>query len=189
MKTDFKYLLRTAEGLGCTSLASKVLNDDNFKTCSGSHHESAHHYGDHGLLRHTYEVVRLCLDISKMYEDIHNIRTDELYLSALYHDYGKIWDYVKTSDGKWTACDHRRKIHHISRSNVEWVRHATFMNADTNLIDRVSHNILSHHGSRECGSPIAPHSREAWILHLSDTISARVDDCDRIDIVKINKNG
>jgi 23S rRNA maturation-related 3'-5' exoribonuclease YhaM len=181
-------LRRTAETLGCVDLASKVLDDKNFRIWSGSHHRRAHHYGDGGLLTHTFEVVTLSLNTAHLYSDIHKIDYKQLFLSALYHDYGKLWDYDRGEDGEWVTRNHRRKIHHISRSNVEWVRWAIAMGADDELIDAVSHNILSHHGSRECGSPVAPYTREAWILHLSDSMSARVDDCDRLDLVKINKN-
>jgi len=181
-------LRRAAETLGCVDLASKVLDDVRFPKWSGSHHKLAHHYGEGGLLTHTFEVVTLSLNTAQLYSDIHKIDTKQLFLSALYHDYGKLWDYDLSEDGDWVTQNHRRKIHHISRSNVEWVRWAAAMGADEELIDAVSHNILSHHGSRECGSPIAPYTREAWILHLSDCMSARVDDCDRIDLVRINKN-
>ena len=36
--------------------------------------------------------------------------------------------------------------------------------------------ILSHHGKKEWGSPIEPQSQGAWILHLADMMSARVDE-------------
>jgi 23S rRNA maturation-related 3'-5' exoribonuclease YhaM len=177
-----------AETLSCVGLASKILDDKNFPIWSGSHHKRAHHYGDGGLLQHTFEVVALALNTAQLYSDIHKIDYKQLFLSALYHDYGKLWDYDRNEDGEWTPCMHRRKIHHISRSNVEWVKWATELRADETLIDSVSHNILSHHGSRECGSPIMPLTREAWILHLADSMSARIDDCDRLDLVTINKN-
>jgi 3'-5' exoribonuclease len=182
-------LRRTAETLGCVDLASKVLDDKNFRIWSGSHHKVAHHYGDGGLLTHTFEVVTLSLNTAYLYSDVHKINNKQLFLSALYHDYGKLWDYDRGEDGEWVPRNnHRRKIHHISRSNVEWVRWAIAMGADDELIDAVSHNILSHHGSRVYGSPVAPYTREAWILHLADSMSARIDDCDRLDLVTINKN-
>jgi 3'-5' exoribonuclease len=187
--TDYLAILcRTAETFGCVDLASKVLGDSNFSMWSGSHQQSGHHYGEGGLLKHTFEVVTIALYTAKMYSDCHQIDNKQLFLSALYHDYGKLWDYERGENGEWNTLSHRRKIHHISRSNVEWVRWAIAMNAESELIDSVSHNILSHHGSRECGSPVSPYTREAWILHLADSMSARIDDCDRLDLVTINKN-
>jgi 3'-5' exoribonuclease len=50
--------------------------------------------------------------------------------------------------------------------------------------DRVLHDILAHHGKREFGSPVAPRTRAAYLVHLCDSISARMNDCERIDAVK-----
>jgi 23S rRNA maturation-related 3'-5' exoribonuclease YhaM len=49
--------------------------------------------------------------------------------------------------------------------------------------DNIIHNILSHHGKREYGSPVSPATKEAWILHQADNLSARLDDCDKHDII------
>jgi 3'-5' exoribonuclease len=61
------------------------------------------------------------------------------------------------------------------------------MKVKPEIAERVTHNILSHHGQREWGSAVAPYSREAWILHLCDGLSARIDDCDRLDMTTVNK--
>jgi 23S rRNA maturation-related 3'-5' exoribonuclease YhaM len=56
-------------------------------------------------------------------------------------------------------------------------------NVDINQ-DNITHNILSHHGQRAYGSPVFPATREAWVLHLADNLSARLDDCDKHDRIK-----
>jgi 23S rRNA maturation-related 3'-5' exoribonuclease YhaM len=48
--------------------------------------------------------------------------------------------------------------------------------------DEVLHAILAHHGFQEFGSPVQPNSKVAWLLHLCDSISARMDDVDKMDI-------
>jgi 23S rRNA maturation-related 3'-5' exoribonuclease YhaM len=53
--------------------------------------------------------------------------------------------------------------------------------------DKVLHCILAHHGCRAWGSPVAPSTREAWLVHLADAISARADDCDRVDMLKVDQ--
>lgn len=176
-----------AELYHCEQIAGEVLTDPKFINGSGSIRKQAHHFGKGGLLKHTWEVVNLVLDNAKFYSFEHEINMKELFLSALFHDYGKAWDYVVNEDGTVSDTSHRRYIHHISRSAIEWEQIARQHSIEEDLRDRVTHNILSHHGRREWGSPIAPKSREAWILHLSDSISARVDDCDRIDLSKLNK--
>jgi 3'-5' exoribonuclease len=184
-----KSLLEMARSIGVTHTASKILNSPEFCCQSGSHRERAHHYGAGGLLKHTWEVCSLVLQTAAFYADQIKIDRQELFISALFHDYGKVWDYVREpSSGEYSANttnNHRRRIHHISRSAIEWEVIARELKLDENFIERVTHNILSHHGRREWGSPVAPLTREAWILHLCDSISARVDDCDKIDLVTV----
>jgi len=191
MAIDYRQeLWKMACALNVGKIAAEILNDVNFLHQSGCHHKPGHHYGEGGLLRHTWEVCSLCLQNAAFFLDRHpTIDLRELFLSALYHDYGKVWDYVcDPVTGEYSAdtpTKHRRKIHHISRSAIEWEMIARKLNLDLKLTERVTHNILSHHGQREWGSPVAPLTREAWILHLCDNISARVDDCDRLDLVSL----
>jgi 3'-5' exoribonuclease len=152
---------------------------------SGSSKSHQHHYGDGGLLRHTAEVIELCQK-SAEFSFLHKkeVEMNVLLLSALFHDVGKLWDYTKNESGEWVGTEHKRNIHHISRSAIEWNLIASRHNIPQDLIDKVTHCILSHHGQREWGSPVAPRSREAWILHLCDGLSARIDDCDKFDRIK-----
>jgi len=53
--------------------------------------------------------------------------------------------------------------------------------------DEVLHAILAHHNLREWGSPISPATRTAWLLHLCDSISARMDDGERIAEIRAPK--
>jgi 3'-5' exoribonuclease len=106
--------------------------------------------------------------------------------------------------GDWVKTKHARRIHHVSRGALlfqqacdmyndqfqeEWgnaskeVWDKAIENAEINeeIQENVTHAILSHHGRREWGSPVAPNTREAWILHLCDGMSARMYDCDTLD--------
>lgn len=130
-------------------------------------------------------MISLCMQTADFYKD-QTIDKEVLFIAALYHDLGKVWDYELT-DGRYTAAPHKRMIHHISRSAIEWEKIASKLKLPEAFIHTVTHCILSHHGQREWGSPVAPFSREAWILHLSDSMSARVDDCDRLDMVIIGR--
>lgn len=179
-----------ASQYGVEAIALEVLNNPGFLICSGAHCKIGHHYGEGGLLQHTWEVVSLCMRTVDFYIKAHpDLNPKEVYLSALFHDYGKIWDYTYDPVGlSWVPNLHRRTIHHIQRSAFEWQRLSSLHNVDEALKDRVTHNILSHHGSRAAGSSVPPYTREAYILHLSDCMSARVDDCDRIDISTLYKN-
>jgi hypothetical protein len=116
-------------------------------------------------------------------------------LAALFHDTGKMFDYElvehdTTTWGDpapeyWKPNDHRRLIYHVPRSALIWhdvIR--KFPELEAKYHDVVLHDILAHHGKREFGSPVAPKTRAAYLVHLCDSISARMDDCERIDAVK-----
>lgn len=157
-----------------------------FEYWSGSHKPDYHHYGQGGLIQHTSEVIDLGLHTLPLLHRIGEVDEIEFFLSALFHDTGKMYDYTSTDEqnNNWVPKEHKRLIHHIPRSLLIW--HdiiAKYPELNNQYHDRVAHNILSHHGSREFGSPVAPKTKEAWLLHLCDGISARMDDADRIDLV------
>ena len=182
-----KHLIDRANALGVYDIASVVIADPRFELWSGSSKEHQHHYGMGGLIQHTYEVVELCISnyiLLKL-----DVDRTELYLSALFHDCGKMWDYEPINEEytKWQGTEHKRTIHHISRSAIVWNQACAFHNFKYGkYADSVTHNILSHHGQREWGSPVMPKTKAAWLLHLCDGISARMNDADKWDFVKNN---
>ncbi len=166
-------------------LCAVVLDDYRFPIWSGSSKPHLHHYGKGGLIIHTSEVIKLCLSNNQLLNTGINERL--LFLAALFHDAGKMWDYapVDPTMVNWYGTEHKRKIHHISRSALVWsaASHPTSL---TQLeIDEVLHAILAHHGQREWGSPVRPATRLAWMLHLCDGISARMNDVDKIEAAHV----
>lgn len=199
--SDHVTLLRdTAARLGVSDIASHVLDDPRFAMWSASAHPYQHHYGDGGLARHTHEVVHLCLVNRATLAVIqpHEMPSErKVYLAALAHDYGKIWDYESAQHivdnlpfappsmtTVWRGTEAKRTIHHISRSAIEWSRAVDKYPAYRDIESDVLHAILSHHGQRAWGSPVSPKTRLAWLLHICDMMSARVNDADTMDVVK-----
>lgn len=179
--THIEYILNECKQLGISSHISPVVDNEKFHRWPAS--IDKHHADEGGLLRHTYEVLKSSLNMAKMY----SLSTDDkqiLAVSAVWHDYGKLWDYVWYNDiDKWKKSDHNRNIHHLPRSTIEWNKHAAD-NGENNswFTDEVTHCILSHHQLRQWGSNVFPNSKPAWILHCCDNISARMDDYDKISI-------
>lgn len=165
-------------------MANHILSDLRFPLWSGSSKPIQHHYGDGGLIQHTSEVVLLSLDMYDKFKDKYAMDKRIIFLSALFHDCGKMRDYKKISD-LWVPTNYRRLIHHLSRSAIEWSEASVYLPID--IREGVLHVILSHHGNRNAGSPVAPKTREAWIVHLCDGISARLNDADTWDVVKGNE--
>jgi 3'-5' exoribonuclease len=176
------YLKSLARELDVEHIANHVLCMTKFPIWSGSAQPNSHHYGKGGLLKHTAEVIHLSL-LNNLYfgENQPEKVVDRkiLYLAGLFHDTGKIWDYEPTTPDyvNWQCAPHKKRIHHISRSALVWHDAAIAEKVHTKLHDDVLHCILAHHGQRAWGSPVEPIDRAAWLLHLSDMISARMDDC------------
>lgn len=171
-----------ADNLGCRSLADAVLKDYRFSVWTGASKPHQHHYGEGRLAEHVLEVTEISLQNNEYFEQFgKGVDKTKLYLACLYHDVGKLWDYkpVDNTYKHWLDTDHRHMIHHVSRSGWAWCQSAQAEGWDQNEIDEVLHCILSHHGMKEWGSPVVPRTRMAWILHLADSLSARLDDFDK----------
>lgn len=164
-----------ADAYEVRNIANHVLKLQSFKFWSGSSKSSNHHYGLNGLIRHTHEVINLCLNNNVYFDMNLNKGVDErkLFLAALFHDVGKIWDYapVDKSYIEWKAVEHKDKVHHITRSALEWYNAKDGFDPE----DEVLHSILAHHGMKEYGSPVLPSTKLAWLLHLCDSLSAQMD--------------
>jgi 3'-5' exoribonuclease len=121
------------------------------------------------------EVTENAIHIAKLYK---NCNMDILITSALWHDLAKIWDYTwdynsKTLKHEWMKADYHGKIHHITGSTAEFTAMALKNNVDRNIIQKIQHCIISHHGfNKDFGSPRIPESLEAVILHQADMLSA-----------------
>jgi len=172
-----EHLILLSQELGVSDIAKVVLENDKFSYWTGSGDATKHHYGKFGLVTHTREVVDLCLKNTEYFQDQYAIDKQKLYLAALFHDIGKVYDYelIIKDPACWRKSTHARQTHHITRSALIWNEAKNKYNFP-DVEDEVLHAILSHHGRREYGSPVSPNTRLAWTLHLCDSISARLND-------------
>lgn len=170
-------LKELAASLDVEDISSVVLDNPKFAIWSGSPAEGMHHYGDGGLLQHTTEVVELAMRTNDYFISCgKGVAKQPLFLAALFHDIGKLWDYEKIN-GVWGAVEHKEKIYHICRSALVWHDAVKGIRGYEGIEDEVLHAILAHHGRLEWKSPVVPKTRTAWILHLSDNLSAKITHC------------
>jgi 3'-5' exoribonuclease len=132
----------------------------------------------HGLLEHTVSVAQAVSAAANFFPGIDR---EVAVAGALLHDIGKTQAYnddplaIDLTDagrlqgeiplGYYTV---RREIEEIP-------------GFDPALAQAVLHIILSHHGSLEHGSPVAPATREAVLVHMIDNLGGRLGSFDRLE--------
>lgn len=133
----------------------------------GNHHNYAG-----GLLEHTLEVARLCDALCRIYR---RLDRDLLVTGAVLHDVGKLREYDSGSI-TFERTDPGRLLGHIVMGwelvRRTWTSVPGFPEREGLHLE---HMVLSHHGQREWGSPVEPHTPEAVALHHADLASARVN--------------
>lgn len=155
---------------------------------------SHHHAYETGLVQHTLEVAYLALHMAMKFSDVNK---DVLIAAALWHDFGKVTEYAEKEETPgdpipknrfltrsfgvgvvhrfWVKSDKCRSSHdHIITSAQEFVVAARQTGIDREIEEAVVHCILAHHGPvKEWGSPVAPQTLEALLLHQADMLSAQ----------------
>ncbi len=161
------YALRVAASkVKCPRLRhlnEKVLSDPRFSTAPGG--TTHHHDYAHGLVIHVNEVMQNVLKMTN------NNPSDELLTAVIWHDYMKVRDYTYEGD-KIVKTNYGNTIYHVAGSAMEFhYEAASVLGAE--VLERIEHLLLSHHGRREWGSPVEPATAEAFILHTADMMSSR----------------
>ncbi len=161
-------LRRVVDGLApeLRETCQLVLEDPRFQQCwGGTQH---HHMYDGGLVVHTNELMQYAIAVDAV--EKFALDWGVLATAIIFHDYAKIYDYQRLTDGTMVPAPYKKLIHHVQGSAIEFAKAAQGMVAQ-DVQDKVIHCILSHHGRREWGSQIEPQTREACILHSADTWS------------------
>jgi 3'-5' exoribonuclease len=132
----------------------------------------------HGLLEHSLTVGQAVHSMSATFPGIDH---DVAVTGALLHDIGKLEAYA--SDGL------RIELTDAGRLQGEIVLGYTRVRRAIESIDgfppdraeALLHIILSHHGTREHGSPVVPCTREATLVHFVDNLGGRLGSFDRLE--------
>lgn len=159
-------------------LIQSFLDDEDF---FGSYLKASagklwHHAYIGGLAEHSINVTEICLDMAKMY---HYLDRDLLIFGGLFHDMGKMFQYRITSFIDYS--DEGRLIGHINLADAMIAERAGKIESfPSNLLMRLRHLILSHHGQIEYASPVVPQIPEAFILYYADEIDSKMGAVERI---------
>ncbi len=131
-----------------------------------------HHAYIGGLAEHTLSVAGMARKTAAHYPVIDE---DMLVAGALLHDIAKIMEFDFSSPAFEYTTEGRLVGHLVL--GAELVRKAAekVPGLAPEMLDRLTHLILSHHGQLEFGSPVLPMTPEAILLHHLDDMDAKMN--------------
>lgn len=134
-----------------------------------------HHAYQGGLLEHVVTMLNVADRILEFYPDVDR---DLLLTGIFLHDVGKIAEL--SYDRSFAYTDEGQLVGHlvmgveILREKVERTVDLTGEPFPNELLLRLKHMIVSHHGALEYGSPKLPMTLEAVALHYLDNLDAKL---------------
>jgi len=128
-----------------------------------------HHNYAGGLLEHTLAVTKICAFGC----DLYPVDRDLMITGAILHDLGKIYEYDSAIGIDFS--DEGRLIGHFVIVDRIITEHASKIDLfPKELLMKLRHMVLAHHGEYEKGSVRLPQTLEAHLLHLADNMDAQV---------------
>ncbi|MDG3006999.1 3'-5' exoribonuclease YhaM family protein [Paludisphaera mucosa] len=134
-----------------------------------------HHAYQGGLLEHVVNILNVADRILEFYPEVDR---DLLLTGVFLHDIGKIEELSYERSFAYT--DEGQLVGHLVMG-VEMLRDKVERTADLTgepfppeLLLRLKHMIVSHHGALEYGSPKLPMTLEAVALHYLDNLDAKI---------------
>jgi 3'-5' exoribonuclease len=157
-------------GLRKATQAFLESNREKFRKCPASPHREGHHGYEGGMLKHTCDVMRLAMFHAKLVGKKF-ASVDVVLAGAFLHDVGKFETYGLKL-GRTTA---GRLVGHIGLGLplVSRLMEEHGVDGDTSVM--VQHIVVSHHGTREYGSPEKPQTIEAEIVCWADMADSKAE--------------
>jgi 3'-5' exoribonuclease len=140
-----------------------------------------HHAYRGGLLEHVVNMMEVVRRIADLYPQID---AELLLVGVFLHDVGKIDELAYERDFAYT--DEGQLIGHLVMAVgllSDKVREAQRLSGEAipdELVLRLKHMIVSHHGNYEFGSPKLPMTLEAVALHYLDNLDAKIHSLDQL---------
>jgi len=177
-----KELLTSLRCAQLLTLAQCFLDDDALITglCAAPAGVKAHHAYMGGLIEHVVNMSEVADRICVLYPALNR---DLLLLGVLLHDLGKVrelsWDPTLAYTDEGQLLGHINIAIEILNEKLVTAASRLGKPLDQEMVLRLKHMILSHHGTREFGSPTVPMTPEAIALHHIDNLDARLHEFTR----------
>lgn len=137
-----------------------------------------HHAFRGGWVEHVLSVTQTAVYLADKYRAAYPEMQPPLSKSlvvagAILHDIGKLVELVQQPSGADYTPAGRLIGHIVLGRDLVRAKAATIAEFDPELLLRLEHLILSHQGTPEWGSPVAPATPEALIVHYADDLDAK----------------
>jgi len=173
LEARIAQVVKSIQSTHLRELLMSLFRDQEFRrrflTAPGA--KALHHAYVGGLIEHTTEVVELCEKVCEVFPQLDR---DLLLASAVLHDVGKM------DELSWqTAFDYTDQGHLLGHlvlgERLVLARANAIEGFPEELKLRLSHMIVTHHGTAEFGSPKAPMTAEAIALHHAEDLGAKIN--------------
>ncbi len=140
-----------------------------------------HHAYVGGLIDHVVSLMDLCARVEGLYP---SLNPDLLMIGAFMHDIGKIDEL--TYERALAYSDEGQLIGHLVMAvgmldkKLKEVERLSNEHISEEVVLRIKHMIVSHHGQYEYGSPKLPMTIEAVALHQLDNLDAKIHSFEQI---------
>ena len=170
-------LLRGVKNVHLRNLAECFMADEEFmrKFTSAPAGIKNHHAYKGGLVAHVVSLMEVCRVVAPLYPELDG---DLLLLGAFLHDASKTDELVY--DREMGYSDEGQLIGHIVmavglvEAKAAEAENLSGEKFPRELLLRLKHLIISHHGEYQFGSPKLPMTLEAVALHLLDNLDAKM---------------
>jgi len=138
-----------------------------------NHHAFIGGYVEH-VLSVTETAVFLADKYRRLYPEMQPPLSKSLVVAgAILHDIGKVRELEIAPQGAEYTAEGRLVGHILQGRDMVREAAADIPELDREMLLRLEHIIVSHQNLPEWGSPVAPHSPEALLVHYSDDIDAK----------------
>lgn len=172
--TMFNNFLSRIKNETLRNIVADIYSQVTVRYTAASSAISVHHVGAGGNLAHTCEVALLSSTIACSLQVLgYDVSEDLCIAGALLHDIGKIDTYEIDGPAVNMTLDGNMSDH-IALGFAR-LQQSVVAQQHPDVTRLLGHIILSHHGSKEFGSPVTPKFMEAYVVNYADGISAMMD--------------
>jgi 3'-5' exoribonuclease len=177
---DLRQLVqRQIAHAGLRELTTRLLDEHKEALLSHPASTRLHHAWRGGYLEHVLSVGQTCVYLATKYDELYpdlapRLCKDLVVAGGVLHDVGKLLELAWQPDSAVYTVE-GQLIGHVLMGRDMVRQAAASCGIEPDLLLRLEHIIVSHHGIAEHGAARPPMTPEALLVHHADTLDARFE--------------